>query len=414
MRTELHDDTLTIFLEGRIDSNNAAEIESQIMEALSQKTEDSEVEINAEKLSYISSAGLRVLLKVRKKLNTPLPVLNVSDEVYDTFSVTGFTELLDVHKKMREVSVDGCEVIGEGANGKVYRLTKDEIIKVFKYNVPLEAVEAEREASHKAFMLGVPCAIAFDTVKCGDSYGTIYEMLNAGTLTERIVADHSRLPELAKLSALLLKQLHEIEVPEGQMLRASRLLHNTIDNVAGDFTPEEIAKMHALYNAIPEENHFVHNDYHTKNIMESNGELMLIDLGDAGAGNPAIDLIHCYMVYKTIADEMSRKADAMNNKANAANHKPDDERNAFFGITFRQMYEFWGIFIDTYCDGNQERVRFLEEKLAPYANFMHMTLAMSHPLMPKEYRKPYADRLRSEVLTRYDELVKFTWEMSKE
>ena len=414
MQTKFQDDTLTIFLEGRIDSNNTNEVEAQILDALSKNPDAPEVEIDAGNLSYISSAGLRVLLKLRKKINKPLPVLNVSSEVYDIFSVTGFTELLDVHRKMREVSVEGCDVLGEGANGKVYRLTKDEMIKVFKHNVPLSAIEAEREASRKAFLLGVPCAIAFDTVRCGESYGTIYEMFNAGTVSERITADPARLPELAKSSALLLKQLHEIEVPEGQMPRASALLHNTIEKLTGDFTPEEIAKMHALYNSIPEENYFVHNDYHAKNIMESNGELMLIDLGDAGAGNPAIDLIHCYMVYKTIADEMSRKADAMNNKANAANHKPDDERNAFFGITFRQMYEFWGIFIDTYCDGNQERVRFLEEKLAPYANFMHMTLAMSHPLMPKEYRKPYADRLRSEVLTRYDELVKFTWEMSKE
>ena len=411
MWTTLNDDTLTIFLEGRIDSNNAADTEAQLMAAISENQSAKEIRIDADKLTYISSAGLRVLLKARKKTGKPLPVLNVSGEVYDIFSVTGFTELLDVHRKMREVSVEGCEVIGEGANGKVYRLTRDEMIKVFKHNVPLEAIEAEREASRKAFLLGVPCAIAFDTVKCGESYGTIYEMFNAGTVAERITADPERLPELAKASARLLRQLHAIEIPDGQMPRASAILHAKVDKIAGNFTPDETAKMHALYDTIPEENHFVHNDYHAKNIMESNGELMLIDLGDAGAGNPAIDLIHCYMVYKTIADEMSRKSDTMNSSANAEAGNPDDERNAFFGITFRQMREFWGIFIDTYCDGDKKRVRVLEEKLAPYADFMHKTSALSHPLMPEEYRKPYADRLRSEVLTRYDELVGYSWEI---
>ncbi len=409
MQTKIQDDTLTIFLEGRIDSNNSNEIEHQIITALSTNPEASNVQIDAEKLSYISSAGLRVLLKARKHLKTPLPVLNVSSEVYDIFSVTGFTELLDVHRKMREVSVEGCDVLGEGANGKVYRLTRDEMIKVFKHNVPLSAIEAEREASRKAFLLGVPCAIAFDTVRCGESYGTIYEMFNAGTVSERITADPARLPELARSSALLLKQLHEIEIPEGQMPKASDFLHSIIDSLTGDFTPDEITMMHGLYNAIPEENHFVHNDYHAKNIMESNGELMLIDLGDAGAGNPAIDLIHCYMVYKTIADEMSRKTDVMNDKANAKAGNSDDERNAFFGITLRQMREFWTIFIDTYCDGDKERVRVLEEKLAPYADFMHKTLALFHPLMPKEYRKMYVDRLRADIFPRYDELVKYTW-----
>ena len=396
MQTKLIDDTLTIFLEGRVDSNNANETESQIMEALSQNPKASEVQIDAENLGYISSAGLRVLLKVRKKLNTSLPVLNVSNEIYDIFSVTGFTELLDVHKKMREVSVEGCEVVGEGANWKVYRLTKDEMIKVFKYNIPLEAVEAEREASHKAFMLGVPCAIAFDTVKCGDSYGTIYEMLNAGTLTERITADHSRLPELAKATGFLLKQLHEIEVPEGQMPKASRLLHNTIDNLTGDFTPDEIAKMHALYNAIPEGNRFIHNDYHTKNIMETNGELMLIDLGDAGMGNPAIDLIHCYFVFNMESTEA---------------HRISDDDVAFIGLTYRDLREFWKILIDTYCGGDKGKVQSLHEKLKPYANLMHFTVALAHPMMPETFRKVYTGLLRNEVLSRYDELLGFNWEI---
>ena len=393
MRTKFQDDTLTIFLEGRIDSNNAAETESQLMEAVSGNPSATEIQIDAENLTYISSAGLRVLLKTRKKTGTTLPVLNVSNDVYDIFSVTGFTELLDVHRKMREVSVEGCDVIGEGANGTVYRLTRDEMIKVFKYNVPLEAVEAEREASRKAFLLGVPCAIAFDTVKCGDSYGTIYEMLNAGTLTERINADHTRLPELARASARLLRQLHEIDVPEGQMTRASRLLHNTIDSLTGDFTPDELAKMHALYDAIPEENHFVHNDYHTKNIMESNGELMLIDLGDAGMGNPVIDLIHTYFVLMLIGE--GRK----------------DDDISFNGITYREAREFWDIMIDTYCGGDKEKVARLEEKLRPYAQLMHMTVALAHPLMPKEYRKIYTSGIHNEVLPRYDEMVSFSWKI---
>lgn len=396
MKVDFQKDSLTIFLEGRIDSNNAAETEEQITGLVSRNPDGSKVIIDAENLEYISSAGLRVLLKVRKQLNKPLPVINVSNEVYDVFSVTGFTELLDVRKKLREVSVEGCELLGEGANGKVYRLTKDEMIKVFKYGVTLDSIEAEREASRKAFLLGVPCAIAFDTVKCGDSYGTIYETLNAGTLSERIMENHERLPGFAKSSALLLKQLHSIEVPEGQMPKASRLLHNTIDKITPYFSAEEIEKMHALYNTIPEENHFVHNDYHPKNIMESNGELMLIDLGDAGMGNPVIDLIHDYFVMNTVGRE---------------GRNVSDDDIGFVGITYRDMREFWKIFIDTYCEGDKEKVERLEERLNPFARLMYLTVAQAHPLMQEEYRKIYSDKLRSEVLSRYDELVKFTWEI---
>ena len=188
MKTELKDNVLTIFLEGRIDSNNAPELEKKLLDIAAQNDPATKIQIDVDKLEYISSAGLRVLLKLRKEIKKPLPVINASNELYEIFNVTGFVELLEVHKKMREVSVEGCELIGEGANGKVYRLTKDEMIKVFQHKVTLEEIEAEREASRKAFLLGVPCAIAFDTVRCGDSYGTIYEMLNAKTLTEIISA----------------------------------------------------------------------------------------------------------------------------------------------------------------------------------------------------------------------------------
>ena len=396
MRTEFQNDTLTIFLEGRIDSNNAESTDSQITEAISQNPEGCNIQIDAERLEYISSAGLRVLLKLRKRIKTPLPILNVSNDVYDVFNVTGFTELLDVRRKMREVSVEGCEVLGEGANGKVYRLTRDEMIKVFKHGISLSDIEAEREASRKAFLLGVPCAIAFDTVKCGESYGTIYETLNARTLTERINDDPECLPGLAESSGLLLRQLHSTEIPEGQMPKASRLLHSTIDKLTGDFTPDEIAKMHALYDAIPEGNRFIHNDYHTKNIMESNGELMLIDLGDAGMGNPVIDLIHCYMVFELIGK---------------GTRNVSDDDISFIGIRYRDMYRFWDILIDTYCNGDKERVASLTAKLEPYANLMYLSVAMAHPLMPKEYRKPYAEKMRSMILPRYDELLRFSWEM---
>ena len=75
------------------------------------------------------------------------------------------------------------------------------------------------------------------------------------------------------------------------------------------------------------------------------------------------------------------------------------------------MYSFWKIFIDTYCDGDNEKVDNLNARLEPYANFMYLTVAMAHPLMPKEYKSVYADKVRNSILSRYDELVKFNWEI---
>ena len=378
-----------IEIKGHIDSSNAEQFEKELMDSV-MKTPENEIVLDASELKYISSAGLRVLMKLRKQVKKPVPVVNVSPEIYEIFEVTGFTNLLEVKKKMREISVEGCKELGSGANGTVYRLTKEEMIKVFRPGMTIDKIEAEREASRNAFLLGVPCAIAFDTVNVGDCYGTIYEMLNAATVQERIREKPDRLPELAASTAKLLKELHETEVPNGQMLPADRVLHNTIDKLSEDFTADEVDKMHALYNSIPTMNRFVHNDYHAKNVMETgDGELMLIDLGDAGAGNPLIDLIHCCFVYRMMGTgTKERTADEM----------------SFIGLTYGELKDYWKIFLETYC-GSAEKACVLNEKLFPFAQLQYFTVAMAHPRLPKEYHKPYADRVRKEVLSRYDELL---------
>ena len=147
MRTTSENGTLTIFLEGRIDTNNAAQTEADIFAARADKAENTIVD--AAELEYISSAGLRVLMKLRKAVGRPLPVINVSSEVYEIFETTGFTELLDVQKKLREISVEGCEVVGKGGNGTVYRLDDDKIVKVYR-SQSLDAVKREQAFARTA------------------------------------------------------------------------------------------------------------------------------------------------------------------------------------------------------------------------------------------------------------------------
>lgn len=378
-----------IKLNKRIDSNNAAEFEKEITEAVA-KLSGAEIVLDACDLEYISSAGLRVLMKLRKQEKKTVQVVNVSSEVYDIFEVTGFTDLLDVKKALREVSIEGCIKLGSGANGTVFRLTKDEMIKVFRPGMTLEEIEAEREASRRTFLLGVPCAIAFDTVKVGDSYGTVYEMLNAATVQERIREKPERLPELAAATARLLKELHGTEIPTGQLPPADRLLHSTIDKLTEDFTTDELEKLHTLYNSIPAMDRFVHNDYHAKNVMETgDGELMLIDLGDAGAGNPLIDLIHCCFIYQMMGSGLKEHT---------------DDEMSFIGLTYGELKEFWKIFLETYC-GSAEKAASLNEKLLPFATMQYLTVSMEHPRLPKEYHPAYAEKVRKQVLSRYDEML---------
>ena len=118
-----------IKLTGRIDSNNAPQIGEEI-NGLLKDNGGAPVVMDASELEYISSAGLRVILRV-KQTNPDLKITGVSSGVYEVLEMTGFTEMMQVEKAYRVVSIEGCEEIGRGANGVVYRVDDDNVVKVY-------------------------------------------------------------------------------------------------------------------------------------------------------------------------------------------------------------------------------------------------------------------------------------------
>ena len=86
--------SMAIRLTGRIDSNNAARVEAEIQAQLEGRNDETLI-LDAQELEYISSAGLRVILRLRKTW-TKLRIVNVGTEVYDILEMTGFTEMMPV------------------------------------------------------------------------------------------------------------------------------------------------------------------------------------------------------------------------------------------------------------------------------------------------------------------------------
>ncbi len=212
---KMDNNVLTVFLCGHIDSANAAEVEANIT-AEREKTPSDNIIIDAEKLEYISSAGLRIILRIRKDM-PDLKIINVSPEVYEILDMTGFTEMITVEKAYRVISVDGCEVIGQSANGKVYRIDRDTIVKVYLNPDSLPDIHRERELARKAFVLGIPTAIPYDVVRVGDGYGSVFELLNAKSFAKIIIEDPNRFDEVIEMSVDLLKKIHGTLVKPGDM-----------------------------------------------------------------------------------------------------------------------------------------------------------------------------------------------------
>lgn len=86
---------LTIGLEGRLDTITSPVLESELNGSLSGVDE---LIFDMEKLQYISSAGLRVLLTAQKVMNKQgsMVVRNASDDVKEIFDVTGFSDILTI------------------------------------------------------------------------------------------------------------------------------------------------------------------------------------------------------------------------------------------------------------------------------------------------------------------------------
>ena len=88
-------DTLKIALEGRLDTSTAPSLEEALKKELSGVAD---LEFDFEKLEYISSAGLRVLLSTQKIMNTQgtMKLKNVCPEIMEVFDITGFSEILTI------------------------------------------------------------------------------------------------------------------------------------------------------------------------------------------------------------------------------------------------------------------------------------------------------------------------------
>ena len=297
MRVYEEEDKVVLNLPGQIDAMNSNDIEADISKAI-EPYEGKDICLDASETSYISSSGLRVLLRLEKKLKKKLSLRNVSPDVYEIFSVTGFNEILNIRKKEREVSVDGCEVLGKGAVGTVYRLDEDTVVKVFnngKDSLPI--IEQEQKASRQAFVNGLPTAIPFDIVKVGDQYGVVYEMLDAHSFNSLVVKDPSSLKKLIPLFVSFLHTIHKLEAKPGEFSYIKDQYLDKLDEMSELLGEDVTARVRALMEKMPDDNHLVHGDSQFKNIMLSDNEIRVIDMDTLGMGDPVFEFAALYVTY---------------------------------------------------------------------------------------------------------------------
>lgn len=335
---------MIVKLSGRIDSGNAAEVEERITKEIEGKSPDEALIIDASELEYISSAGLRTILHLRKS-NPEMKIIGVNSEVYEIFDMTGFTQMLPIEKSYRVVSVDGCEEIGRGANGTIYRIDKDNVVKVYNNADALDEIQHEREVARLALILGVPTAISYDVVKVGDSYGSVFELLNARSFSKILATEPDKLDWCVKEYVDMLKLIHSTVVPEGKL---PDMRETAVDwaHFVKDYLPEEEGrKLVSLVEAVPKDNHMLHGDYHTKNLELQGDEVLLIDMDTLAVGHPVFEFASIFNAFIGFTE---------------LNHEIIEK---FQGFDYELSQKFWHKVLVAYFETDDEsRIKEIEDK----------------------------------------------------
>ena len=338
MRFALKEKELTLYLEGELNSYNADNVEKEIDDTLNDQSFEKLV-LDFSRISYISSAGLRVILKLKQKYND-ISVVETSLEVYDIFSMTGFTNIMDIKKGLKRVYLSGAQVIGDGYYSTVYRIDKDTIIKVFNRVSDPEQIERELKLAKEAFVLGIPTAISFDIVRVDDGkLGVRYEMLDCMSLKNAYIEYPDKFEELTNKYAVLLKKMNTTECFDPNIPDKKAAYLTKLDKIR-EFIPDEAyTKLVKMFKTIPERNTLIHGDCHFKNIMVQNGELLLIDMDTLSVGYPIFEFAALYAPYC------------------AFNEDEPGNSMQFFGISDEKVEALYDELLNRYFDKVTDEIR---------------------------------------------------------
>ena len=377
-------DILYISLEGRIDATNSAEAESNINE-IRKNHQGMHTVLDADRLEYISSAGLRIMLRLRKQ-EPGLAIINVSPEVYGVFEMTGFTEMMTVEKTYRRIDVADCEFIAKGANGAVYRYDDETIVKQYFNRDALPEIMQERENARRAFVLGVNTAIPYGIVRIGEGYGSLTELLNATSVTKLMRANTEDLSQSVAYYIDTIKEVHSIETQGDELPDFRKWVLQWADFLSGYLDDEHAKKMKSLVEGIPESKFIIHGDYHTNNVMVQNGEPILIDMDTLAVGHPVLELGSMFNAFVGFGEL---------DKAGVED---------FFGVDIDTAHRFWRLSLARYLGTDDEKVITETENKAKVIGYMRLLRRCLRRDTDEKTINHYETQLK-EALDKVDTLV---------
>lgn len=389
MNYKISQDILTICLPERIDTSTASDIGAEL-NGICSSHPHSELILDASATTYIASSGLRIILILAKQ-NRQMRVIGTQPNVFSVFDMTGFTRIVKIEKALRRIELREENLLALGGNGAVYRLSDEEIVKVNFKPVMREELQKEIDSSQEALICGVPTAISYDVVDCGEGrLGTVYEAIKSDNLSSLVMKCPDRFDELVDQYVSLLHTVHSNNSAPANLPKTKAVMAAHLENLRDTKLPSaKIDTLLRLLDVIPEADTLVHGDCHPKNVMMMNGELLYIDIADISIGHPMVDFLMYAVISRPLTGSIPEK---MLEQVTGFTH---DVRERFFFQTLKRYFGY-----------DDTRVEWLLQ-LLDNMGMLIMATSILHLIVKPElyeaevgYISRYADRLDSGLFDR--------------
>ncbi len=378
---------------GAITANNVDALEKSFQEQL-KGISSPDIIVDMANVSYISSMGLRLLMSLNAKASS-LQLINLNSDVYEVFSITGLTSVMNVRRQYKNIDINGLEIIGQGVTATVYRIDEEKIVKIYREDIREEDILHEQDETRNAMLAGVPTMLSFETVKAGDRMGAVYEAFNYDTLISvYTTASSKKKEELIRQYARTVRKMCCVEVDPREFTDFKALTWDRFDRAKGRLSEEGIAAFKDMIERIPDDHRFVHGDCHMENLMvDGKGNMVVIDLGISGYGN-AIFALSGVAHYKVFVELIT-----------------DEEKFKKKGhVSFAESQELYHRFIEAYCEGQDpEKIKLVDQGVYLYSCLLSALEYVGTPLVMDEMFGKLSDKLikASEEGFDYDSMFRY-------
>ena len=368
MKVLYNDKSIRIMLPERISIDTIADV-NEVIENLEISDDTEEIILDGDKLRYISSVGLRSILTLVKGNPDKVVFTNVNTEVYEILDVTGFINLVKVERTLEFIDTEQLEILGAGMYGSVYRINREQILKVFNGENSRDRLAKVSADTSTALIHGVPTIISFGTVKTDKGLGLVFELLDSDTFSNRIHKNPDKISKYAHDMAELVRNLSKADFEKGNPSEYTDMLRAELKDSQIVLSDDQVEFLEQYLDAVPEASGGVHGDFHAKNIMIHGDELLLIDMDDFGRGHSIWDIGSAYRGYQFCAN---MPKDLSLRLFDLPEELPYEEFFCkIFQITIDEANQMWNLFIDDILNDVAEEKRDGFRKVAKvYSEYM--------------------------------------------